>query len=147
MKTKLTSVPEFRLDHTMIRVKNLEKSLDFYVRILGMRILRQQEYPEGRFTNTFVGYTDEDYGTNLEITYNWDQVEDYTRGNAWGHLAIKVPDVYSASTYLKNHGVEFTKEPSPMKGGAQILAFIKDPDGYPIELNEPLGEHISNDTC
>ena len=147
MKTKLTSVPEFRLDHTMIRVKNLEKSLDFYVRILGMRILRQQGYPEGRFTNTFVGYTDEDHGTNLEITYNWDQVEDYTRGNAWGHLAIKVPDVYSASKYLKKHGVEFTKEPSPMKGGTRILAFIKDPDGYPIELKEPLGEHISNDTC
>ena len=105
MKTKLTSVSEFRLDHTMIRVKN------------------------------------------LEITYNWDQVEDYTRGNAWGHLAIKVPNVYSASRYLKKHGVEFTKEPSPMKGGTRILAFIKDPDGYPIELNEPLGEHISNATC
>jgi|TARA_B100000749_G_scaffold267107_1_gene243742 lactoylglutathione lyase len=74
-------------------------------------------------------------------------VEDYTRGNAWGHLAIKVPNVYSASRYLKKHGVEFTKEPSPMKGGTRILAFIKDPDGYPIELNEPLGEHISNDTC
>ena len=67
--------------------------------------------------------------------------------NAWGHLAIKVPNVYSASRYLKKHGVEFTKEPSPMKGGTRILAFIKDPDGYPIELNEPLGEHISNDTC
>ena len=140
MKTKLKTVPEFRLDHTMIRVRNLERSLDFYVRILGMRILRQQEYPEGRFTNTFVGYTNEDEGTNLEITYNWDQEEDYTKGNAWGHLAIKVPDVYSASEYLKHHGVEFTKEPSPMKGGTRILAFIKDPDGYPIELNEPLGK-------
>jgi len=103
-----------------------------------MKIHRNTEYPEGRFTNTFVGYIGEDEGTNIELTYNWDQEEDYVRGNGWGHLAIKVSDVYATSEYLKQHGVEFTKEPSPMKNGTRILAFIKDPDGYVIELNEPL---------
>ena len=135
-----TANPDFRIDHTMLRVSNLEKSLDFYIRILGMKILRQNEYPEGRFTNTFVGYHGEDDGTNLELTYNWDQSEPYDRGNAWGHIALKVSDVYAASEYLKGEGVEFTKEPSPMKNGTRILAFIKDPDGYPIELNEPLSK-------
>ena len=135
-----TANPDFRIDHTMLRVGNLEKSLDFYVRILGMKILRQNEYPEGRFTNTFVGYQAEDDGTNLELTWNWDQDKPYERGNAWGHIALKVSDVYAASRYLKEQGVEFTKEPSPMKNGTRILAFIKDPDGYPIELNEPLSK-------
>ena len=133
-----TASPDFRIDHTMLRVSNLDKSLDFYVRILGMKILRQNEYPEGRFTNTFVGYHGEDEGTNLELTCNWDQSEPYDRGNAWGHIALKVSDVYAASEYLKGEGVEFSKEPGPMKNGTRILAFIKDPDGYPIELNEPL---------
>ena len=133
-----TASPDFRIDHTMLRVSDMDKSLDFYVRILGMKILRQNEYPEGRFTNTFVGYHGEDEGTNLELTCNWDQSEPYDRGNAWGHIALKVSDVYAASEYLKKEGVEFTKEPSPMKNGTRILAFIKDPDGYPIELNEPL---------
>ncbi len=132
--------PDFKIDHTMLRVKNLKKSLHFYVDILGMKILRQNEYPSGRFTNTFVGYQDEDSGTTLELTYNWDQDKPYDRGNGWGHIALKVSDVYAASEYLKSHGVEFTKEPSPMKGGTRILAFIKDPDGYPIELNEPLSK-------
>jgi lactoylglutathione lyase len=140
MSETQTSMPDFRLDHTMIRVKDLDKTLNFYVDILGMKVLRQNEYPEGRFTNTFIGYTGEDDGTNIEITYNWDQGEDYDRGNGWGHLAIKVSDVYAASEYLKQHGVEFSKEPSPMKNGTRILAFIKDPDGYPIELNEPLSK-------
>ena len=133
-----TKLPDFCLDHTMLRVKDLERSLDFYTRILGMTVHRKTEYPEGRFTNTFVGYVGEDEGTNLELTYNWDQPEEYTKGNAWGHLALKVTDVYAASEYLKREGVEFTKEPSPMKNGTRILAFIKDPDGYVIELNEPL---------
>ena len=132
------AMPDFRLDHTMIRVKDLYRSLKFYTGILGMKIHRKTEYPQGRFTNTFIGYTDEDAGTNLELTYNWDQKEDYTKGNAWGHLALKVSDVYATSEYLKQQGVEFTKEPSPMKNGTRILAFIKDPDGYVIELNEPL---------
>lgn len=128
----------------MLRVKDLEKSLHFYVDILGMKILRQNEYPSGRFTNTFVGYQDQDLGTTLELTYNWDQDKPYDRGNGWGHIALKVSDVYAASEYLKSHGVEFTKEPSPMQGGTRILAFIKDPDGYPIELNEPLSKQHMN---
>jgi len=138
MTNKELQMPDFRLDHTMLRVKDLEKSIFFYTKILGMKILRKNEYPEGRFTNTFIGYTDEDLGTNLELTYNWDQKDEYEKGNAWGHLALKVSDVYATSSYLKQNGVEFTKEPSPMKNGTRIIAFIKDPDGYVIELNEPL---------
>ena len=83
-------------------------------------------------------YIGEDGGTKIELAYDWDKEEELGRGNGWGHLAIKVSDVYATSEYLKQHGVEFTKEPSPMKNGTRILAFIKDPDGYVIELNEPL---------
>ncbi len=133
--------PDFRLDHTMLRVSDLDKSLDFYTRILGMKVLRKNDYPAGKFTNTFVGYQDEDAGPTLELTYNWDQSVPYDRGNAWGHIALKVSDVYAASDYLKAEGVEFTKLPSPMKNGTRIIAFIKDPDGYPIELNEPVSGH------
>ena len=138
MTEQTLSMPDFRLDHTMIRVKDLDRSLDFYTRILGMKIHRKTEYPEGRFTNTFVVYIGEDEGTNIELTYNWDQEEDYNKGDGWGHLAIKVSDVYETSEYLKQQGVEFTKEPSLMKNGTRILAFINDADGYVIELNEPL---------
>ncbi len=141
MPDKEIQIPDFRLDHTMLRVKDLEKSIYFYTKILGMRILRKNEYPDGRFTNTFIGYNSEDDGTTLELTYNWDQEEEYIKGNAWGHLALKVSDVYATSSYLKEMGVEFTKEPSPMKNGTRIIAFIKDPDGYVIELNEPLKQN------
>lgn len=133
-----TTRPDFRIDHTMLRVSDLDRSLDFYVRILGMKVLRQTEYPAGKFTNTFIGYQGEDDGTTLELTWNWDQTEPYDRGNAWGHIALKASDVYAAGEYLRREGVEFIKEPGPMKNGTRILAFIKDPDGYPIELNEPL---------
>ena len=119
------NIPDFRIDHTMIRVKDLDKTLDFYVGVLGMKVLRQNEYPEGRFTNTFIGYQGEDEGTTLEITYNWDQSEGYDRGNAWGHIALKVSDVYATSEYLKGHGVEFIKEPSPMKNGTRISGFYQ----------------------
>ena len=134
------SLPDFRIDHTMLRVRDLEKTLHFYIDVLGMKILRQNEYPEGRFTNTFIGYQGEDDGTTIELTYNWDQEKPYDKGNGWGHIALKVTDVYAASDYLKSHGVEFSKEPSPMKGGTRVIAFIKDPDGYPIELNEPISK-------
>ncbi len=140
MKNIAGNMPDFRIDHTMLRVSDLDKTLDFYVRILGMKVLRQNEYPEGKFTNTFIGYQGEDDGTTIELTYNWEQSEPYDRGNAWGHIALKVDDVFAASEYLKSQGVEFTKQPSPMKNGSRILAFIKDPDGYPIELNEPLSK-------
>ena len=132
-------MPDFRLDHTMIRVFDQEKTLDFYTRILGMKILRQNEYPGGRYTNTFVGYVGEDEGTTIEMTYNWDQQEAYDHGNAWGHFALKVSNVYATAEYLKSQGVEFVREPGPMNAGTRIIAFFKDPNGYVIELNEPLG--------
>ena len=132
------SKPDFRLDHTMIRVFDQEKTMDFYTRILGMKIHRQTEYPDGRFTNTFVGYIDEDEGTNIEMTYNWDQEEPYDMGDAWGHIALKVSDVYATAEYLKSEGVEFTREPGPMNAGTRIIAFFKDPNGYVIELNSPV---------
>lgn len=132
------SKPDFKLDHTMIRVFDQEKTMDFYTRILGMKIHRQTEYPEGRFTNTFVGYIDEDEGTNIEMTYNWDQEEPYDMGDAWGHLALKVSDVYETVDYLKSEGVEFVREPGPMNAGTRIIAFFKDPNGYVIELNSPV---------
>lgn len=129
------TTPEFRIDHAMIRVLDLDKSLDFYTRVLGMKVLRKSDYPGGRFTNAFVGYhEDRDAHPALELTHNWDQQEPYERGNAWGHIALKVDDIYAAADRLKAHGVEFTKEPSPMKHGTRVIAFIKDPDGYPIEL-------------
>ena len=134
-----SSKPDFRIDHTMLRVDDLDKTLHFYVDILGMQVLRQNEYPEGKFTNTFIGYQGEDDGPTLELTYNWEQDEPYDRGNAWGHIALKVSDIYATAEYLKEHDVEFIKEPSPMKNGTRVIAFIRDPNGYPIELNEPAG--------
>lgn len=132
------SKPDFKLDHTMIRVFDQEKTMDFYTRILGMKIHRQNEYPDGRFTNTFVGYVGEDEGTNIEMTYNWDQEEPYDMGDAWGHIALKVSDVYETAEYLKSEGVEFVREPGPMNAGTRIIAFFKDPNGYVIELNSPV---------
>ncbi len=134
------SKPDFRLDHTMIRVFDQEKTMDFYTRILGMKIHRQTEYPDGRFTNTFVGYVGEDDGTNIEMTYNWDQEEPYDMGNAWGHFALKVSDVYATAEYLKSEGVEFVREAGPMNAGTRVIAFFKDPNGYVIELNSPVNE-------
>lgn len=130
----------FKLDHTMIRVRNLDKSLDFYSRVLGMEVLRNTEYSEGKFTNVFVGYGPEDEFPSIEITYNWDQEEDYDKGSAWGHLAIMVPDVVAACEYLKAEGVNIVRPAGPMKNGTRMLAFIEDPDGYKIELNETLGK-------
>jgi len=122
--------------HTMVRVKDLEKSMAFY-ELLGLKETRRMDSEQGRFSLVFMAPPGQE-DCPVELTYNWDQAEEYTKGNAWGHLALKVPDVYAASAYLKKQGVEFTKEPSPMKNGTRILAFIKDPDGYVIELNEPM---------
>jgi lactoylglutathione lyase len=116
--------PDFRLDHTMIRVFDQDKTMDFYTRVLGMKILRQNEYPDGQFTNTFVGYQGEDEGTSIEMTYNWDQTEPYDM-------------VYATAEYLKSEGVECIREPGPMNAGTRVIAFFKDPNGYVIELNEP----------
>ena len=129
---------EYRLAHTMIRVRDLEKSLDFYTRLLGMHVLRQKEYPEGKFTNTFIGYGPEDTNTVIELTYNWDQEEPYEMGTGWGHLALEVPDVYAACALLEKEGANIPRPAGPMKHGTRVIAFVEDPDGYKIELLEPV---------
>ncbi|MGH1460612.1 MAG: lactoylglutathione lyase [Neptuniibacter sp.] len=122
-----------RLLHTMLRVTDLEQSVDFYTSILGMTQLRSQDYPDGRFTLAFLGYGAESENTVLELTHNWDQ-DQYEMGNAFGHIAIEVDDVYAACNEIKAKGGEVVREAGPMKHGSTILAFAKDPDGYMIEL-------------
>jgi lactoylglutathione lyase len=125
-----------RLLHTMLRVGNLEKSIAFYTEILGMRLLRQKDYPEGKFTLAFVGYGSEAKHSVIELTYNWDQHE-YNLGDAFGHLAIQVEDVYQATESIKQQGGKILREAGPMNAGTTIIAFVEDPDGYPIELIGP----------
>ena len=122
-----------RLLHTMIRVNDLDESLKFYCNHLGMKLLRRQEYPGGRFTLAFVGYGDEASDSVIELTYNWD-THQYDLGNAFGHLAIGVPDIYKFCDQLRAKGVKVVREPGPMKHGATEIAFIEDPNGYRIEL-------------
>jgi len=121
--------------HTMIRVGNLERSLAFYIEVLGMRLLRCQEYAGGRFTNAFVGYGDETEGAVLELTYNWDTAS-YDLGNGFGHVALAVDDAYAACERIKAKGGKVTREAGPMKHGSTVIAFAEDPDGYKIELIE-----------
>ncbi len=128
----------YRLAHTMIRVRDLEAALGFYCGILGMQVLRRTDYPEGRFTNTFVGYGPEAEFPAIELTWNWDQKEPYEKGNAWGHICIEVPDVYRACEELAEKGVTITRPPGPMKHGTRVIAFCEDPDGYKIELTESI---------
>ena len=134
----MSSQPGFRLAHTMIRVVDLDRTLDFYTRLLGMRVLRQKEYPGGRFTNTFIGYDEEETSTVIELTWNWDQAEPYDLGDGWGHLALEVPDVYATCEQLAEEGMQITRPPGPMKHGTRVIAFIEDPNGYKIELIDPL---------
>ena len=122
-----------RLLHTMIRVTDLDDSLRFYCNGLGMRLLRRRDYPEGRFTLAFVGYDDEEAGTVVELTYNWD-THHYDIGTGFGHLAIGVDDIYATCTALREKGVTIVREPGPMKHGSTVIAFIEDPNGYRIEL-------------
>lgn len=122
-----------RLLHTMLRVSNLERSIHFYTHVLGMQLLRQKEFPEGRFTLAFVGYGPEDSNTVIELTHNWD-TDNYELGTAYGHIAIEVDDLYAACEEIRANGGEITREPGPMKAGTTHLAFCKDPDGYMIEL-------------
>jgi lactoylglutathione lyase len=128
--------PAFRMLHTMIRVRNLETSLDFYTRLLGMNLLRRSEFPDGKFTLAFVGYGDEDAHTVIELTHNWDREEPYEIGTGFGHIALGVPDIYKACEGLSANGAKITRPPGPMKHGASVIAFIEDPDGYKIELVE-----------
>ena len=122
-----------RILHTMLRVGNLEKSIHFYTKILGMKVLRQKEYPDGKFTLTFVGYQNESENAVLELTYNWD-IEKYELGTAFGHIAIEVDDAYEMCEKVKNLGGKVTREAGPMKHGSTVIAFIEDPDGYKIEF-------------
>jgi len=125
-----------RLLHTMIRVGNLEKSIDFYTKILGMKVLRQKDYPDGKFTLAFVGYGNEQDHSVIELTYNWD-TDSYDLGSGFGHLAIEVDDVYAAAEKIRAQGGKIIREPGPMNAGTTIIAFVEDPDGYQIELLAP----------
>jgi lactoylglutathione lyase len=122
-----------RILHTMLRTGNLQRSIDFYTQVLGMRLLRQKDYPDGEFTLAFLGYGDESDSTVIELTYNWG-VEQYDIGNAYGHIAIEVDDVYQAADQIRQQGGKILREAGPMNAGTTIIAFVEDPDGYPIEL-------------
>jgi len=126
----------FRLLHTMIRVRDLEKSLDFYTRLLGMKLIRRKDYPSGEFTLAFVGYGEEEDATVIELTHNWGQKGPYELGTGFGHLAIGVPDIYGTCQRLAAEGVKIPRPPGPMKHGGSVIAFVEDPDGYKIELIE-----------
>jgi lactoylglutathione lyase len=122
-----------RMLHTMIRVGDLQRSLDFYTQVLGMKFLRKADYPTGRFTNAFVGYDDESKTAVLELTHNWD-TKSYDLGNGYGHVAIAVEDAYKTCEEVKKRGGKVTREPGPMKHGTTVIAFVEDPDGYKIEF-------------
>ena len=117
----------------MLRVGDLERSIDFYTQVLGMKLLRQKDYPDGKFTLAFVGYGDESDSTVIELTYNWD-TDHYDLGEGYGHIAIEVDDVYVAVRELQSRGGKVIRDAGPMNAGTTIIAFIEDPDGYPIEL-------------
>ncbi len=125
-----------RLLHTMLRVTDLEKSITFYTELLGMRLLRRKDFPDGKFTLAFLGYGEENDSTVLELTYNW-ETAGYEMGNAYGHIAIEVDDVYSACDDIKSRGGRVVREAGPMAHGSTVLAFVEDPDGYKIELLSP----------
>lgn len=120
----------------MLRVSELDRSIRFYTEILGMKLLRQKDYPDGKFTLAFVGYGDEKDNTVLELTHNWD-TDSYDIGSGFGHIAIEVDDVYSATDKIRELGGEIIREAGPMNAGTTIIAFVKDPDGYEIELLGP----------
>ncbi len=129
-----------RMLHTMLRVGNLQKSLDFYTDVLGMKLLRKSDYPEGKFTLAFVGYGDEKDHTVLELTHNWDTAA-YDLGNAYGHIALEVPDAYKACDAVRAKGGKVVREAGPMKHGTTVIAFVEDPDGYKIEFIQRGTQH------
>lgn len=122
-----------RILHTMLRVGDLDRSLKFYTEVLGMRLLRRTDYPDGKFTLAFVGYQDERDGAVLELTFNWG-VDHYELGTGYGHVALEVDDVYAACDEIRRRGGTVTREAGPMKHGSTVIAFVQDPDGYKIEL-------------
>lgn len=122
-----------RMLHTMIRVGDLDRSIKFYTEVLGMKLLRRKDYPDGKFTLAFVGYGDESNHTVLELTHNW-ETKSYDLGNGFGHIAVEVEDAYRACEEVKARGGKVTREAGPMKHGATVIAFVEDPDGYKIEF-------------
>ena len=124
-----------RMLHTMIRVGDLDKSIDFYTNVLGMQLLRKKDYPDGRFTLAFVGYGDESDHTVIELTHNWD-TDSYDLGNGFGHIALAVDDAAAACDMIRERGGNVVREAGPMKHGTTVIAFVEDPDGYKIELIE-----------
>ena len=124
-----------RLLHTMLRVGNLQRSIDFYTQVLGMTLLRTSENPEYKYTLAFVGYGSNPEHAELELTYNWG-VDHYELGTAYGHIALAVPDAYAACDKIRANGGNVTREAGPVKGGSTVIAFVTDPDGYKIELIE-----------
>ncbi|MDB5727588.1 MAG: gloA [Noviherbaspirillum sp.] len=124
---------EMRILHTMLRVGDLDKSIAFYTDVLGMKLLRKSDYPEGKFTLAFVGYQPESEGAVLELTHNWDTPK-YDLGNGYGHIALEVDDAYKACEAVKARGGKVTREAGPMKHGTTVIAFVEDPDGYKIEF-------------
>lgn len=122
-----------RIMHTMLRVSDLDRALDFYTKVLAMRVLRRKDYPGGRFTNVFVGYGDEAKEAVVELTHNWD-TKSYDPGTGYGHIAIEVDDAYKACDEIRKRGGKVTREAGPMKHGTTVIAFVEDPDGYKIEL-------------
>jgi len=122
-----------RLLHTMLRVGDLDRSIAFYTDVLGMKLLRRKDYPEGKFTLAFVGYGDESEGAVIELTHNW-ETKSYDLGNGFGHIAVAVADAYKACEGVKSRGGRVTREAGPMKHGGSVIAFVEDPDGYKIEF-------------
>ena len=125
-----------RMLHTMIRVFDLDRSLHFYTGVLGMTLLRKNDYPDGRFTLAFVGFGPETETAVIELTHNWDQREPYQIGTGFGHVALGVGDIHAACDRIKTAGAKIARPPGPMKHGSTVIAFVEDPDGYKIELIE-----------
>ncbi|MFO6422069.1 lactoylglutathione lyase [Motilimonas sp. KMU-193] len=135
-----------RLLHTMLRVGNLDKSIEFYTQVLGMKLLRKSDNVEYKYTLAFLGYGEETEQTVIELTYNWG-TESYDLGNAYGHIAIETQDIYATCDAIRAAGGNITREPGPVKGGTTVIAFVKDPDGYAIELinAKDAGKGLGND--
>ena len=123
-----------RFLHTMLRVKDLDRSVAFYTGLMGMKELRRSEVPGGKYTLAFVGYGDEGSSSVIELTYNWDQEQPYDVGTGFGHLAVGMPDVYAACEALRKGGAKITRDAGPVQHGTTVIAFVEDPDGYKIEL-------------
>ncbi len=122
-----------RILHTMLRTGNLDRSIRFYTEVLGMKLLRKKDYPDGKFTLAFIGYGDESENTVIELTHNWDS-DSYELGTGYGHIALEVDDVYAATEEISKRGGKILRDAGPMNAGTTIISFVEDPDGYPIEL-------------